>query len=1037
MRRLIDYFAGRSFIVNLLVIFVCVVGYLAMTSMNRSLVPSWEQRQTVVNVLLPGASSQEMERLVTYPIEIALKDLPGVEKITSSSGAGYSRIRLYFEDSYEDLDKVTENARARVEGLRNRLPESVRSITVKRIKKETEILMYISIEGADDFNFEHRRRIKKLSKKIENIKGISFAADHMREQEIVIHLDPEKLNFYGLSTSDVRGKISRYRAYAPIGQITQDEDVYNIEVSNSVASIEELSKIPISSNRSGYIVRLQDLGKVNYDLSQRSFLMRVNGKRAVLMRVEKGSSADTIDLGKEVKEVVNRFNKKYSTLKAEIMFDLPFFLEKQLESLKVNGFLGLLFVFAMMLLFFDWRAALMTIIGLPVVYLGTFIVLAYLGIPINLIFIVGMLLILGILVDDAIIVSEKYMANLESGLEPKEAAVKAAQALIMPVTGTVLTTVVAFSPLLLVKSSFSNVFFALPVVVIVALSLSWIEAFFILPNHLQHIVKKNKNKKIDVFKKLRQKYEQILKVFFKYRYITLLASLVFIVISGYVALNKVEHQFNLQIGLERVDVTVILKSSGSFEETEKKLKPLSDYLNKMGSRQVDAVQTKIGSMWYQGKQLKGDRYARFSIYIDKEAKYPGEVKKTLEKRIQSGVKKFKTDDFEELNVRGLREGDEKRKLQLVSISVRGAEDIDFTDIEKVIIAHALKTKGVKEAAMNEEMYEVSWRFHPNHQALQQYGLTPATLAHQIRGFFTKNFLSEIRLHGEPLNLYTKIITEENIKFENLKSFHVVSSRGVKVPLPFLGKWVSGRSLKEIFHKDGLRNLTLDFKLDQKEGNASLVIDRLKKALIPVQKKFPTYEIEVSEADNQAKEGKAWGLKIAIICLGGVLLILSLVLGSLSQPFLVGLPIPFGLAGIIWALYLHGLPLSVMAIVGVVGVIGVAVNDSLIMVDGINKLCQGRGVKMSRSLLIDGASQRLRAIVLTTMTTLGGVLPMAYSWGGESGFTQPLAFSIGWGLLFSTLMTLFVLPPLLEIREDILSLGRGLLFRGKNQKSHQN
>ena len=241
--------------------------------------------------------------------------------------------------------------------------------------------------------------------------------------------------------------------------------------------------------------------------------------------------------------------------------------------------------------------------------------------------------------------------------------------------------------------------------------------------------------------------------------------------------------------------------------------------------------------------------------------------------------------------------------------------------------------------------------------------------------------------------------------------------GVEVSLNELGGWKQRQSLSSISHQDGVRNFRFDFEYDTEEVNELQV----KKNVEPIVKKlaesFPAYQIELVSSNEGEADNMIWGLKVAAICVGLVLLTMALVLGSLSQPLLVGLPIPFGIMGIIWALYLHDMPLGLMALIGLIGVVGVAVNDSLIMIDQINLLGNKKG-KVDSETIVEGASSRLRAILLTTVTTLGGVFPMAYSLGGESGFTQPLAFAMGWGLSFATFLTLFVLPAIMVIQLDI-------------------
>lgn len=325
-----------------------------------------------------------------------------------------------------------------------------------------------------------------------------------------------------------------------------------------------------------------------------------------------------------------------------------------------------------------------------------------------------------------------------------------------------------------------------------------------------------------------------------------------------------------------------------------------------------------------------------------------------------------------------------------------------------------------ESVEDPERYQISWSFKPDYKKLAQYGLSTVDVARQARSVFTPDEVMELRYKGDNIYVYTQIKNEEPLKYEDLQDLEMMTSSGLPVPFKYLGHWENKKTLNKISHENGQRNLNLEYKFDPKKVNSTVAKAELQKVVNEVAKEFPTYSLEVEDASKQEKNSRAWAFKVAIVCIGLVLLVMAFVLRSLTQPFLVGMPIPCGLIGIIWALYLHDMPLGVMALIGLVGTVGVAVNASLIMMDEMNKLAVKKG-QMDKEVIVEGAASRLRAILLTTLTTLGGVLPMAYGIGGESGFTQPLAFSMGWGLTFATVLTLFVLPSMVEIRSDILRL----------------
>ena len=330
---------------------------------------------------------------------------------------------------------------------------------------------------------------------------VSNIWDTSRKRDIYVQFDPIKLRQYHLSTTEIRQKLLEYLTYSPVGQITSNEDTFSVELSKFNENLESLRRFPVAMNSTGQNLTLGQVADVDFKLEKQTRLDLVNGEESVLIWLRKGMEADTIDIKDKVEKVINDFNDELknrsetSALKINILYDGPHFIQQQLDVLKKNGIVGLILVLCVLILFLNSRIALMTALGIPVAYFGAFAVLSVLGISIDLISIIGLILVLGMLVDDAIIVSERYSENLEKGLTPKDAAFQAAKSLMVPVTGTVLTTAVAFAPILFLSSEMAIVLFAVPIVIISTLTFSWFESFFILPNHLYHFVKRPPNPK--------------------------------------------------------------------------------------------------------------------------------------------------------------------------------------------------------------------------------------------------------------------------------------------------------------------------------------------------------------------------------------------------------------------------------------------------------------------------------------------------------------------------------------------------------------
>lgn len=1034
--KIVEFFVKRSFVVNLITGFIILAGVLSLTSMKRDLIPPLQFQKIVVDTRLPGATPEEMETYVTYPIEEALSGMPGVELIRSKTEQSRSKIKIQYYPSFDNMDEALTLVNSRVNSIRYKLPEGIKNILIERDQVDDVFLFFLGFSGYNDTDTVHRRFLKDFEKKVLGIPGVVKTYTGSKRRDIYVNFYPEKLEQAEVSVTEARAAIRKAVKFAPVGKARVGDDQFSVKLARTAKTIDELKNITLYANRSGQHLRLKDIAEVKYHLEEYIDKQFFNGKQGVHFVIRKDTTSDTIDLKPKVLGIVEKFNKKAPDgVEILNLVDGPNFIEQQINVLKNNGFVGLILVFFILVLFLNWKTAVMTSLGLPLAYFGTMIVLFSMGLKIDLLSIIGMILVIGILVDDAIIVSERYIEHLSNGLKPQKAASQAVKDLIVPVSGTVLTTLVAFAPLIFIKSEMSKLLFAVPIVVIAALCLSWLESFFILPNHLAHFVKKAPEKKEEsFFNRFRKKYEAGLIQVLRFRYVLLASLVVVFGVSIYIATKHLKHNFNLNINSEKLVVYAVLKESKSIEDTYRQLRPIENFLSALPKEKVENIYTSVGWVWMHGKKYEGARFVKINAFLNREAKYPSELKKEIKTLVDEELKKLKTENFEKLTAQIQREDSNEEIGDTISVRVKGDDALDIGALEKEIISSAIAQKSIKEFVPDPDRYQMSWVFHPDVSQMAQYKITPSYISSQIRGIFTPDSVVETRIGGENIHIMTRLKTQDGLGFDSLSNYEVISPLGTSVPLKFLGSWEETKSLKMIKHRDSSRRLSFDFTVDEENSNKQTAIGEIKKVLKGLKKKYPSYTLYVVEADEQKAKNKAWALKVAMICIGGVLLIIALILGSLTQPFIVGLPIPFGLIGIVLALLAHGEPLGLMALIGLVGTIGVAVNASIVMVDQINRIEKEKGLGFTNEVLVQGASSRLRAIVLTTLTTLGGVFPMAYSLGGESGFTQPLAFSMAWGLSFSTVLTLFALPALLAVREDLFKFMGKFFGRKKEQKT---
>lgn len=1018
--KLFKYFLNNTFIVSLLSGFVVIVGLVSLSMLKRDLHPPFEFKQVEVSAYLPGANSKEIEKFISYPIEEILRGMPGVETMASSSKPGYATITLKFEAGYEKMLEAVEQVRSRVESIRSTLPIEVRYVNVEQSKDDYIFLFNIGFENIDVQNETHRQFVNSFEKEILNVPGIVQAFKNLPSRDVYVEFDAAKLRFNEMSTAEVALAITKGLNFSPVGQAQVKDDLFAVEIAKTTNTLEDISNLTVRSNLSGNQIKVKDVARVDYKIADKIEQSFLNGKPMASMWIMKDSSSDAITLKYKAQEIIAKYNTRApDKVRVVKIMDGPRFIEQQINVLLTNGISGFVIVFLVLLIFLNWQSALLTAAGLPFSYLCTFVVLYQLGIKIDLLSIIGLILVVGILVDDAIIVSDKYNDLLAQGFAPKDAAYKAVEDMLVPVTGGILTTIVAFVPLLLIKSEIAYVLMAVPIVVIVSLTFSWIECFFFLPNHLTHLVKKAPaQNKQDIFNNIRKYYEKVLVRCLSWRY-AILAGLV-VVFGGsiFLATSKLQHDFNLNIGREQISIYGALKQSDSVEESLRKIKPIEDFLRSFPKSDVENISTNVGWIWMNGKSRQGKRFVKIVAYTNASEKHPKELLKRVKKSVEDKIKSFKSDDFETLYVDIDHKGTEETKKEMVLVRVRGTDAIDFEFFEKEITTQIAQLPSIKEYVPDPNLQQESWVFVPEREKLVAYGLDPQSISQQMRSYFTPNEVMETRLNGEKVFVYTEIKGRRDIEYSKISNYEVLSPKGASVPLSFIGKWEKKTILKEITHENGLRTLDLDFKVNTAKSNKTSAQAEVERALTTFRTKYPSYEFLSKNTDENEEKNQAWGLKVALVCILAVFMVIALTLGSVSQSLIVGLPIPFGLIGIILALYVHDMPLGLMSIIGLVGTVGVSVNASIIIMDQMNALEKNKKTNINTEIIIEACSDRLRAIVLTTITTLAGLLPMAYSLGGESGFTQPLAFSMAWGLVFATLLTLFALPALILIQKDI-------------------
>lgn len=1040
--RMIDYFVTRTKIVNLISIIIVAAGIWALFGMKRDLHPLFKFNFISVSLSYPSGSASEIERLIAYPIEEALQDMSDVEEMTSRSRVGVASVTLKFPQSVKNLNEKIEEIRSRVQGVLRHLPEGVRDLNVSQAGDNQIFLASIGVKGIDEKNWSHHQFLVNLKNRLGSINGITNVESTLRPYHIYIRFNQQKLENSGVSLLQIRQVVRSTLDSQVIGFNSVNGRDWLLEFEQKSLDLDRIKNIPLFQNSSGLGLKLKDVAQIEFDIEKNGkYQFLLNGQEAVEMTVFKSEQRDAMKAFDDVKKILSDINlpKDVST---EVLYDGPYFIQQQIDVLLSNGFGGLILVLVMLAFAMGWKTSLMTAIGLPISYFGTFVILKYFNISIDLISLIAMILVVGNLVDDAVIFAERYNQLLSEGIEPKLAASAAAKELIVPVTGTIATIICAFIPIIVIDSELSVIFFAIPIVVAAALLLSWFETFFILPNHLQHYVTKPEGEKgVVFFYWLSRGYRKILKHILNWRYLYGLASVALLVFSLIIA-GKMPQDFSLSINAPQVEVFVTFKDELNFDQVKSELKPIHDQFLQIPNSKLDFIETNLGWVWRDGKSYRGPKYATIRLVLNRKVTDTKNLRDDVQKKVDEILADFKSEKIAEITAKATVRGSNDRRSNLTTVEIKGRDENAFRLAESEIIKAIVDSKKVQEFVVKDDLGPQKYSFSVIPEALSRFSLSREELAYQVQAQTGSVEILQTRDSGRWLNIYVEPLAFKEPNINSLNQLTLQSPQHREnFSIRQIGKWMATGFSESVAHKDGRRVLNLDFRFDGEKTNEPVVKKELEAVISPIVKKYSNLEIKMIDSNEQDKQGRDWTGKIVLFAGLMIYLILALTLRSWSQPLIVGLPIPFALIGVVWALKAHQLPLSLMTMIGLIGTMGVAVNDSIVMVYHINGLFKKRRENLDLNyeqsssneiseLIINGASSRLRAIFLTASCTLIGVFPTAYGIGGESGFTQPLAFSLGWGLLTSLFLTLFIIPAMLLIYEDIDKVW----FKIKNRKN---
>jgi len=1030
MKRLMDFLIDRALVVNLISVFLLVMGVFAIFSINREAFPNVNLDQVQVNAVYPGASPKEVELLVITPIEQELKGVSGIDKMISMSFPGSGRIILEVDPDAANRDQITNDISLAVS--RAKLPSDLPSDPfVLEVDGSVFPIIRMAV-AAPVSELELKRLGTDIKDDLLNIKGIAQVNIlGERKAEIRVTVDPVRMAKERISVADISSAINGWNINAPGGDIRTRDGQKMVRIVGEFSSAEDAGNLVLRSTASGRVLKLKDVASITESLEESRISYEVSGKPALSMMILKKSEGDIIDTVDRVKTYLKTVPERYGAeIEVNTFQDFSRFARVRLGVLTNNGMVGIFLVFISLILFLRFSVAMTTTWGLPIVFLTGLYVLFASGVTLNLISMMGFIMVLGMLVDDAIIVGENITYHMEKGLPPNEAAKKGAWELFGPVTATILTTIAAFTPMMFMPGVIGKFIYAIPVVVITLLALSWLESFLILPSHVAHVTnpKKHPSERKWILA-LEHSYIWVLRIAVKHRWITVGLSVV-VLISSFALAKTLPFQLFPAEGINEYIVRVTAPPGTDLKTMEDKLRKVNTAMEKaMTMEHVEATIAKAGDVSVdQGDPLtqRGSRYGQIhAIYTQAVTRPEHDVLKEMFDLSQTIPEQFPQLDIAFSALKPGPPVGRALEAEISSYDDKSSEHAaqKLIDYLKTINGVTAIDSGLK--AGDEELHVVM-----NRQLATYAGVNLANASALIRAASGGLTISSVRHGTEEIDVTIRFPESTKDEYKQLLALQIPNKRGGLIPLHKIAKIKSTKGLTTIRHKDGVRIVNVVADIDEK------LITSIKlnaKVRNNQEKWLGDYYGKVNVGfggEEEKNKESVISLAIAFIfALVGIFFILAIQFNNLSYPFIVMMAIPFGAIGIILSFYLHSIfwkpmPLSFLSMLGMIALTGVVVNSSLILLVFIQRAIK-EGMSSTEAIL-EAGRRRLRAVLLTATTTIVGLLPTAYGWGGMDPFVSPMALALSWGLVFATIVTLVAIPAMLAAGMDVSNFFRRLV-----------
>ncbi|MGW1454807.1 efflux RND transporter permease subunit [Salegentibacter agarivorans] len=1040
MRKLISYFIKYEVAVNVVILAFVIFGLVGVFSLNSSFFPLEESRIINISVNYPGSAPEEIEEGIILKIEDNLKGLVGIERVTSTARESGGSITVEIEQD-EDIDVMLTEVKNAVD----RVPTFPGGMEPLVVSKEERVRPSISFAISGDG--VPLVTLKRISEQVENdlrqLDGISqIEISGFPEEEIEIAVSQDDLLAYNLTFEEVARTVGAANILSTGGTIKTEAEDYLIRANSRSYYADALNDLVIRSSATGQTTRLSDVAEVRDQFGETSNSSYFNGNIAVNVAISNTNNEDLLSAAKKVKEYVKDYNAKSSNIRLDVVSDSSITLGQRTQLLLENGAMGIFLVLLFLSIFLNTRLAFWVAFGLPIAFLGMFMFAGQFGVTINVLSLFGMIIVIGILVDDGIVIGENIYQHYEMGKTPVQAALDGTMEVIPPIISAILTTVLAFSTFLFLDSRIGEFFGEVSTVVILTLVVSLVEALIILPAHIAHskaLQARNAeedNKKTGLakfFVKMRvvnrtgdkvmsylrdKSYSPVLKFVLKQQMLSLgILVAVLILTIGAIGGNWIRITLFPSIASDRVSIDLLMAEGVNPEKT--------DSIISMVEAAAWRVNEDFSSRQSGNKQVVENTIKRVGPGNNKASLQvnllPGEERDIGSPEITNAIRDEVGPVFGVENLTfgsgGNFGGDP------VSVSLLGNNLQELEAAKEELKDNFENNALLKDVKDNDPqgIKEINIKLKESAYAL---GLDLSEVMRQVRNGFFGTPVQRFQRGQDEIRVWVRYDLENRSSINDLDDMRLTTPDGARVPFNEIANYDIVRGTESISHLDGLREIRVSADMEDPNGSSTEILADIRSNVMPdLLAKYPSLSVSYEGQNREANKLTDSAKGVLPVVLFLIYAVIAFTFRSYSQPLLLMIMIPFSIIGVAWGHWIHDFPVNVLSALGIIALVGIMVNDGLVLISKFNGNLRD-GMKFNDALYEAGRA-RFRAIFLTSLTTIAGMAPLLLEKSRQAQFLKPMAISISYGIAIATVLTLLLLPLLLSISNNIKVSGKWL------------